>query len=63
VDRLKAHRPDGLANLRGISTLTWSAIGGVLASLATSAQRASDREVAKRAVDWLATKTIAATFT
>jgi hypothetical protein len=50
---LREHRPDGLANLRGVSLLTWSHLTDVLADAAESAPRDDERGYAERATQWL----------
>jgi len=51
--RLKAHRPDGLQNLRAVGQLTWTALADVLAEASTAAPREAERAYATRAVAWL----------
>jgi hypothetical protein len=50
---LREHRPDGLANLRGVSLLTWSHLADVIADAADSSPHADERVYAERAVQWL----------
>jgi hypothetical protein len=54
------HRPDGRANLKAISQLTWADLASVLADCAHLASRRDERAIANRAVSWLATKDIRA---
>ena len=58
VLRRLPHRPDQLANLRGIGLLRWSHLNAVLAQSATGAPRADERAYAQRAVEWLKGKRI-----
>ena len=53
---LADHRPDGLANLRGVSLLTWEDLGAVLGDAATDARREDERAFAVRAREWLGGK-------
>ncbi len=53
---LAPHRPDGLANLAGVSQLRWSRVGEVLADAAGNAPREDEREYARRAHAWLTGK-------
>ena len=50
---LASHRPDKLANLRGVSRLTWADLGEVLSDAATDAGREDERQYAERALRWL----------
>jgi len=50
---LSGHRPDGLANLRGVSLFTWQQVGDTLAEVARSTAREGERTLARRAADWL----------
>jgi hypothetical protein len=50
---LSAHRPDGLRNLAGISSLSWNQLGDALRHAATSATREDERGYAARAHAWL----------
>ena len=50
---LASHRPDRLANLAGVSRLTWADLAEVLADAATDAGREDEREYAARALAWL----------
>jgi hypothetical protein len=50
---LALHRPDGLKNLKGVSLLTWAALGKVLEAGSTAAKREDERMYAIRAVTWL----------
>jgi hypothetical protein len=54
--RLAGHRPDGLANLRAVSLMTWSILANVLRECEGSATRAGDRYFAERARAWLEEK-------
>jgi hypothetical protein len=53
---LRAHRPDGLPNLRSVTTLTWASLGSVLNYAQQSASRSDEQGYAERAVEWLRTK-------
>lgn len=55
---LRAHRPDGLANLSGVSVLTWQDLQEVLADAAEAAARDEERAFAARAHGWLAERTL-----
>ena len=50
---LASHRPDRLANLAGVSRLTWADLAEVLADAATDAGREDERQYAARALTWL----------
>lgn len=50
------HRPDGLANLKGVSLLRWDQVRNVLQECAAHAPRPDEREFADRAARWLAEK-------
>ena len=52
-DLLASHRPDKLANLAGVSRLTWTDLAEVLADAATDAGREDERQYAERALAWL----------
>lgn len=47
------HRPDGMANIKGISLLRWADVADVLASCAREAPREQERAYAARALAWL----------
>lgn len=53
---LADHRPDRLANLCGVSSLTWNDLGGTLRRAAGTAERDDERGYATRALDWLRAK-------
>lgn len=53
---LSDHRPDGLANIDGISLMTWSDVGEVLEDAAKVAHRDDERVYASRAHAWLTEK-------
>lgn len=50
---LSPHRPDGLANLRGVGLLKWQQLGDTLAAIARSNSREDERAFARRAAEWL----------
>jgi hypothetical protein len=51
---LAGHRPDGLANLRGVSLLRWPDLADILGGVAhAQATRDDERPYARRAHDWL----------
>ena len=50
---LRAHRPDKVQNLAGVSLLTWSQVADVLRDASESAGRDHEREYAMRALEWL----------
>ena len=56
---LASHRPDGLANLRGVSALRWRQVGAVLRTAAQAADRDEERAFASRALAWLTEKGLA----
>lgn len=56
---LAKHRPDGLANLRGVGSLTWAELSDILKVVSESQAREDEREFARRAFDWLKKKGIA----
>jgi hypothetical protein len=58
VLRRLPHRPDRLANLRGIGLLRWSDLAAVLAECAEEAPRDDERAYARHAVEWLEGKRI-----
>lgn len=47
------HRPDGMANIKGLGLLRWSDLAEVLDTCATDAPRRQERAYAERAVSWL----------
>ncbi len=51
--QLRAHRPDGLANLEAVTLLTWSDLAAVLAAAVGTVRRADDRGYAERALTWM----------
>lgn len=51
--RLGAHRPDGLQNLKAVGVLTWATLAEVLGEAANAAPREDERTYAERAVAWL----------
>jgi hypothetical protein len=51
--RLEAHRPDGLQNLKAVSQLTWTALVDVLRKASMAAPREDERAYAVRAVAWM----------
>lgn len=53
---LALHRPDGLANLKGVSILTWAMLSRVMSGAATSTARDDERGYAERACKWMAAK-------
>jgi hypothetical protein len=53
---LLPHRPDGLANLRSVTMLTWSNLGMVLAHAPQRAYRTDEKGYAERTIDWLKLK-------
>jgi hypothetical protein len=50
---LRAHRPDKVQNLAGVSLLSWSQVADVLRDASESAGREHEREYATRALEWL----------
>ncbi len=56
---LQGHRPDGLANLTAVGTLTWKDLAAVLQVAAESDARADEKEYATRAFEWLDGKGLA----
>jgi hypothetical protein len=55
---LTAHRPDDLANLQGISLLTWATLALVLEQAGRLAGREDEREYAARAYKWMVSKNL-----
>jgi hypothetical protein len=53
---LQSHRPDGLANLRSVTTLTWADLGRVFEHAQQSASRSDEQGYAQRAIGWLRNK-------
>ena len=53
---LRSHRPDGLANLRAVTLLTWSDMAAVLAAARDLIVRFDERHFADRALQWMQTK-------
>ena len=47
------HRPDQLANLRGVTLLTWPDVAAVLAHARDSIVRTDERHYAERALEWM----------
>jgi hypothetical protein len=58
---LKAHRPDGLANLTALGELRWTDLAEVLLIASTSAPREDERGYAVRACEWLSQRGIVGT--
>jgi hypothetical protein len=52
-ERLQAHRPDGLQNVKAVGQLTWTELEQVLAQASNAAERDDERAYAERAVSWL----------
>jgi hypothetical protein len=50
---LASHRPDGLANLKAVTLLTWADLGGVLTMAMDTTRRCDERNYAKLALAWL----------
>ena len=50
------HRPDQLANLKGIGHVTWGDMIDILRECGTHAPKEDERQTAKRAEDWLTAK-------
>lgn len=50
---LQDHRPDQLANLRGVTLLTWPDVAAVLAHARYSIVRTDERHYAERALEWM----------
>ena len=59
VSRRVPHRPDRLANLRGVSVLRWSQLASVFSQCASNAPRDDERAYARRAAEWLKDRKIA----
>jgi hypothetical protein len=57
-ERLRRHRPDGLTNLKAISSLTWNDLASVLKSARSSSANSYERDYAERALGWLQQKRI-----
>lgn len=55
---LSHHRPDGLANLKTVSLLTWSDLASVLVKAAEQAIRNDEHIFAERALAWLQSKAL-----
>ncbi len=55
---LSAHRPDGLTNLREVSSLTWADLAAVLGYVRQAACREDERQYAVRASEWLSARGI-----
>ena len=53
---LQDHRPDHLANLRGVTLLTWSDMATVLAMARDAVVRVDEQHYAQRALEWLEAK-------
>jgi hypothetical protein len=51
--KLRAHRPDGLENLRAVGLLTWVALAEILDEASREASREDERSYAARALSWL----------
>jgi hypothetical protein len=51
-------RTDGLKNLKGTGTVTWSDMAGILRQCERAAVHEDERQTARRAADWLASKKI-----
>jgi hypothetical protein len=56
---LAAHRPDKLANLSGVSLLSWVQLCEVLADAAEDATNEDERVYAERALQWMRTRGLA----
>ena len=52
----EGHRPDGLLNLRGVTLLSWSNLGTILASARQAARRTDEQGYADRVIEWLTEK-------
>lgn len=50
------HRTDGLQNLKGIGHVTWRDMAEILRQCETQAKHEDERQTARRAAEWLATK-------
>jgi len=53
---LADHRPDGLANLKAVTLLTWADLGKVLQDGRDSARRQDECGYAERAMSWMRSK-------
>ena len=53
---LQDHRPDHLANLRGVTLLTWSDMAAVLTYARNSIVRTDEQQYAERALEWMQAK-------
>jgi hypothetical protein len=53
---LEAHRPDGLANLKSVTHLTWADLGHVVQIARDGARRTHERGYAERAIGWMEEK-------
>ena len=53
---LRSHRPDGLANLRAVTLLTWSDMAAVLVDARDSVVRIDEQHYADRALEWMQVK-------
>ena len=53
---LQDHRPDHLANLRGVTLLTWSDMAAVLTDARDSIVRIDEQQYAERALEWMQAK-------
>jgi hypothetical protein len=53
---LSLHRPDGLANLRAVTLLTWVDLGAVLSQAIQSVRRPDERGYGERALAWMLQK-------
>jgi hypothetical protein len=58
-DLLAAHRPDKLANLGGVSLLSWAQLSEVLSDAAEDATNDDERVYAARALAWMRTRGMA----
>ena len=47
------HRPDGMANIKGVGLLRWADLAAILTTCAREAPRQPERAYAERAVAWL----------
>jgi hypothetical protein len=52
-EKLRPHRPDGLANLAGVGVLTWNDLGVAIRGAYDAATREDERQYAMRAWDWM----------
>lgn len=53
---LKDHRPDGLTNLRSVTSLTWSSIGQAIRQLDASGMREDEHRYISRLLEWMQDK-------